>query len=346
MTINRYAFWNNKGGTGKTSLAFQSICHYAAKNPEESILAIDVCPQGNLSELFLGGMEGGGADSLYQLQSKDKNIRQTIGGYFETRLTSPYNPIKGLNTKPFICRPCEKNSSIPRNIDLLAGDPVLELQSNAMSSLANQQIPGIKAWLNIVDWLNDFINHTNNTYTTIFFDLNPSFSMYTQIALAASSRIIIPIMADESSKRAILNAFALMYSLSLPSDIYKSHAFGERLREDKRELPRVHLVIKNRITRYMGEASAYGSVLKAITGEIDELRVGHPDCFTNGFSDENYIAVGDFNTAGVVAFARGLPFLAMEEKGKHYTLGKRRIQVALEQRNNRVKDINNVADRL
>ena len=50
----KYAFWNNKGGTGKTSLAFQSICRYAEINPNKRVLAIDVCPQANLSELLLG----------------------------------------------------------------------------------------------------------------------------------------------------------------------------------------------------------------------------------------------------------------------------------------------------
>ncbi len=28
----KYAFWNNKGGTGKTSLAFQTISEYAIAN--------------------------------------------------------------------------------------------------------------------------------------------------------------------------------------------------------------------------------------------------------------------------------------------------------------------------
>ena len=50
----RYAFWNNKGGTGKTSLAFQTICRYAETHKTERVLAVDVCPQANLSELFLG----------------------------------------------------------------------------------------------------------------------------------------------------------------------------------------------------------------------------------------------------------------------------------------------------
>ena len=50
----RYAFWNNKGGTGKTSLAFQAICRYAEIFGDRRILAIDICPQANLSELLPG----------------------------------------------------------------------------------------------------------------------------------------------------------------------------------------------------------------------------------------------------------------------------------------------------
>lgn len=52
--MKKYAFWNNKGGTGKTSLSFQSVCRYAELHDDERILVIDVCPQANLSELLLG----------------------------------------------------------------------------------------------------------------------------------------------------------------------------------------------------------------------------------------------------------------------------------------------------
>lgn len=61
---SKYAFWNNKGGTGKTSLAFQAITHYAEKHPKKRVLAIDVCPQANLSELFLGGLNHKGSEKL------------------------------------------------------------------------------------------------------------------------------------------------------------------------------------------------------------------------------------------------------------------------------------------
>lgn len=51
-----YAIWNNKGGTGKTTLTFQTVCRYAQKHPESRILVIDMCPQANLSEVMLGGV--------------------------------------------------------------------------------------------------------------------------------------------------------------------------------------------------------------------------------------------------------------------------------------------------
>ena len=51
--MERIIFWNNKGGTGKTTLAFQTLSEYAHQNEDKRILVIDVCPQANLSELLL-----------------------------------------------------------------------------------------------------------------------------------------------------------------------------------------------------------------------------------------------------------------------------------------------------
>src|SRR3954465_14887553 len=86
--LMRYAFWNNKGGTGKTSLAFQAICRYAEKNPTQKVLVIDACPQANLSELFLGGLTNQGGLKLLQRQGLVP--RCSLGGYFQLRLPSPY----------------------------------------------------------------------------------------------------------------------------------------------------------------------------------------------------------------------------------------------------------------
>lgn len=301
----RYAFWNNKGGTGKTSLAFQAIAGYAEAHPQRRVLAVDMCPQANLSELMLGGLNNRGSDRLLQLQHKAP--RRTVGGYFQTRLPSPYS-MPAIHPADFITHPAQFNAGIPTNIHLVCGDPLLELQSNAVNTLANNQIPGTNAWIKVIDWLSDFLALVSDDYDTVFIDCNPSFSMYTQIALSSAQRLVLPVMADDSSRRALQNAFSLVYGLQLPSAIYAAYAFGTKLMNEPRELPKVHLIVKNRLTQYMGAASGYAAVLTAIDSDIAQLLRTNPEIFDFADPQTGFVEVRDFQTTGVVAFAKGLPF--------------------------------------
>ncbi|MGN7869445.1 ParA family protein [Paracoccus sp. 22332] len=321
----KYAFWNNKGGTGKTSLAFQSITLYAEKHPKERILAIDVCPQANLSELMLGGLNNKGSDKL--LAQQGLVPRCSIGGYFQLRLPSPYT-VPVFSPSDFITHPNSHNGAIPTNIDLVCGDPLLELQANAVNTLANNQIPGSNPWIEVIDWLQDFISPIESEYDVIFFDCNPSFSLYTQIALAAADLLVLPVMADDSSRRAIQNAFSLVYGLKLPSDIYLAFAFATRLKDAGRKLPKVHLIMKNRLTQYMGAASAYAAVLIAIEKDVKGLLKTNPEIFNFTSISKGFVEMRDFGTTGVVAFAKGQP-MSRVRVGKQ-TVNGHRVQVKKE----------------
>lgn len=318
----KFAFWNNKGGTGKTSLAFQAINLYAEKNPKKRVLAIDVCPQANLSELMLGGLNNRGSEKLLERQGLVP--RCSLGGYFQLRLPSPYTP-PIYDAHDFITKPNNYNKGVPENVDLVCGDPLLELQANAVNTLANNQIPGTDPWIAVVDWLKDLLGKLNDDYDTVFLDCNPSFSLYTQIALAACDRIVLPVMADDSSRRAIQNAFSLVYGLKLPSEIYAAYAFATKLKAAGRSLPKVHLIVKNRITQYMGAASAYGAVLNAIENDVSKLLKSNPEIFTFNAIEKGFIEIRDFQTTGVVAFAKGLPFSKLLV-GKQ-TINGHRVQV-------------------
>lgn len=335
------AFWNNKGGTGKTSLAFQSICEFARANPDQRVLVIDVCPQANLSELLLGGLEGGGSDNLLRVQGGQQ--RATVGGYFQSRLPQPYSAV-AIQPDDYVTQPSDYNDSVPKNISLVAGDPILELQANAMSTLANNQIPGTDTWAMIVSWLRDFLDAASDDYDYVFFDLNPSFSIYTQIAMAASSRIVLPVMADDSSRRAIQNAFSLIYGLKLPSEIYSKHLFATRMEAAGLELPKAHLIIKNRITQYMGAASGYRAVLDAIDNDIGGIVKNHAALVAFDDINEGVIEVRDFQTTGVVAFALGKPFFSLQPGRK--SVAGRRVVVERNQINDRIKEIEQVAAKL
>lgn len=334
--MEKVTFWNNKGGTGKTSLAFQIICQYAYSNSDKKILAIDVCPQANLSELFLGGLNQGGSKNLLSIQGLIP--RATIGGYFQLRLPSPYT-VPNFNANDYITQPCKYNRFIPENIDLLCGDPLLELQANAISTLANNQIPGTDTWLAIINWLNDFLRQTKK-YDIVFLDTNPSFSMYTQIAMASTTKLMLPVMADDSSRRAIQNAFSLIFGLKLPSEIYSQYAFAEKMKKAGQDLPKVHMILKNRLTQYMGPASAYATVLQAIDEDIIKLLETNPEIFDFSEIKNGVADIRDFQTTGVVAAARGCPFYNLSS-GRLDILGQR-VQVKEEYRLNCVDNIKEV----
>lgn len=319
-----YAFWNNKGGTGKTSLSFQTIARYAEKHLNETILAIDLCPQANLSELFLGGLVGDGSINLNSLYSER---RTSVGGYFQDRLPSPFT-VPTINAEDYIVKPSVYNSAIRENISLLAGDPILELQTNSMATLANTQLPGTNTWIAVVNWISDFIKALDGKYDTIFLDCNPSFSIYTQIALSSADRLILPVMADDSSRRALQNAFSLIYGIKMPSSVYREYSFATRLHDAGRSLPLIHCIVKNRLTQYMGTSSAYQSVLLSINKDVQEVMTNHPEIFSFSNLDDGIIDIRDFQTTGVIAFAEGKPFSKVST-GLHYIFD-RETQISAE----------------
>lgn len=281
---------------------------------ESKILALDLCPQANLSELFLGSLIYNGSENLTKLQNKQ--TRATIGGYFQIRLPSPYST-PSFDPNDFICTPSHIRSlflsshhCIPSNIDLVPGDSLVELQANAVSTLANTMIPGTNTWFKVINWLNDFISKTNNKYDYLFIDTNPSFSIYTQIALAAADKVVLPIMADDSSKRAIQNALALVHGIALPT-FYADYNFSTQLQKAGKNPPKFHLFVKNRLTQYMGPASAYHSVLTSINKIISKHLESNSNIFSFQNLDDGIVEIRDFQSTGVVSFAYGCPFVKM-----------------------------------
>lgn len=333
-------FWNNKGGTGKTSLAFQAICAFAVQNPKRRILVLDVCPQANLSELFLGGQENEGGKNLLSLHGD--TFRRSLGGYFQDRLPKPYDS-SSIDPSGFISTPSQFNSKIPDNIHLLAGDPLLELQSNAISTLANTQIPGTDSWSKVASWLRDFVNACDN-FDYCFVDMNPSFSMYTQIALAACHRLVLPVTADDSSRRGIQNALSLIYGMKLPSEIYAKHNFHTRMKSAGIPSPKIHLVAKNRLTQYVRTARGYAAVLDGIQSDLKAVHKTNPEYFTFKTTEDGILEIRDFQTAGVVAFARGTPFSTM--KAGTLSVATQRVQVNPDQLHDNREIIEELAKKL
>jgi chromosome partitioning protein len=329
-----YAVWNNKGGVGKSYLTFQIACQYARQHPEKKILVVDLCPQANASMMLFGGMIHG--EQTLDLLS-GANPRRTVAGYIRERITSPYhNPAVGSN---YFQLPQQHNHHIPQNLLLVSGDEELEVLSSRVSS-ATQPGPD-DAWPKVHRWITDLIadisNSFNNDEVTTFIDCNPSFGIYTELAMSASDNIIIPFSADGSSKRAVRAVLSLLYGITRHPGAQQSEFYlnSQRFRLS---IPRIYCYVGNRLTQAnFSSAKAFRTVVNEIGNEVYAVWLSSPNIFeihpagcpmpTNRttFKSMFQYEVADANTASVVSGALGIPITALT--AGQYDLAGRSVQV-------------------
>ena len=86
VDVEAYGIWNNKGGTGKSTITFHIASRFAEKNPDKKVLVIDLCPQANASMLLLGG---GIAGEQHLLDLCSKANPESVVGYVSDAILSP-----------------------------------------------------------------------------------------------------------------------------------------------------------------------------------------------------------------------------------------------------------------
>lgn len=315
-----YAIWNNKGGVGKSYLTFQIASEYARQNPEKKVLVVDLCPQANASSMLLGGMNEG-EQRLTEIHTSQP--RTTISGYVEDRILSPYvSPNSGAG---FITQVARHNTRIPPNLYLVVGDEQLEIQSSRVTSAT---FPGPQdAWRIVHIWIRDLITDIqaswNDGSTCVFIDCNPSFSIYTELALTAADRLLIPFSADGSSKRAVKAVLSLVYGVRRHQGDPQSDFFLESTRY-RMAFPEIYMYIGNRLTQMnSSSASAFKTVVNEIGDEIWDVWQSSPQTFCThpsgaptpnnrrSFRAMFQYEVNDANTASVLSGALGIPIASL-----------------------------------
>lgn len=315
--MGRYALWNNKGGVGKSFLTFSLACEYAITHPDEEVLVLDLCPQANTTEIFLGGKDA----AMTRLHAMyGEKPRRSIGGYFESRLTSPFMQLSSV--QDFLCRPSEANKNIPQNLVLVAGDNLLELLAEAMRGVSQLALPN-DAWAKVMRWLNDLIRSFTEASlysdVTTFVDCNPSFSMYTQVALCSAEYVIVPFTADDSSRRGIENVLALLYGIaSTELQGYAKLSFSSRASQEGVDLPRMHTFVSNRVTMYKGKPSSAFQAKSAPIRAVVEgaLSQGKRHFASHKTPADLFAEMPDYHSVAVVASSEGCP-LSKLKSGHH-----------------------------
>lgn len=341
-----YAVWNNKGGVGKSYLTFQIASEYARQNQTKKVLVVDLCPQANSSSMLLGGIEEG-EKTLTEIHTASP--RRTISGYIDNRIMSPYvSPESGAS---YITNVSKYNSNVPSNVFLVVGDEQLEIQS---SKVTGATFSGPQdAWRIVHLWARDLITDIqsswNNDDCCVFIDCNPSFSIYTELALTAAERLIIPFSADGSSKRSVKAVLSLAYGLRRYGGDSQSDFYLNSLRYSM-SLPQIYMYIGNRLTQMnCSSAGAFKTVVNEIGEDIWNVweKTSHLFCIhPNGSSTPNnrrafknmfQYEVNDANTASVVSGALGIPISSLTAGNK--AIAGKNVSVNQSQLNKQVPNI-------
>ncbi len=320
--VNSYALWNNKGGVGKSTISFHLAMRYAEKNPTRKVLVIDLCPQSNSSMMLLGG----GTEGDEQVVALCSNaVPKSVVGYVSTVITNgrgadlpdPYDFVINVN---------EYNEGAPKNLYLLCGDGNMEPMAPAINEAASAKAltPSAQPWKWILEIYKRFIENITDDESEwmVFVDTNPSFSIYTQMAISAVERLITPINADDSSKTAASAMVALLHGTNPPHPIYGSWTFAEMAKTQGIRVPKIHLLIGNRLTQFEGPATAFAALSDATAEALYEIYKGNSNYFVESKKEinnreefRNYYSVPlrDFNTAGVVCAHLGRLLSSMKQ---------------------------------
>lgn len=354
MKSKSYVIWNNKGGVGKSTICFHLASVYAAKNPDKDVVVVDMCPQANVSMMLLGGGNMG-EEKVEQLISEE--TPKSIVGYMTDSILNNYST---ENLRDFLVKVSENNEHLPCNLFLLCGDGNLELIAPLLADRANA-IPlsqADKPWEqvhSIIKRVTD--NSINEDRETIYFiDTNPSFSIYTQIAIISGEKLIIPINADDSSRVAISALFNLIYGSGQLHPVYGNYTFSVRLDKNNMRRPIIHLLLGNRFTQRVGAAHAFKALSEATANAMyreykkDPARFsnysnGTTPLFFDDFQRKYVFELRDFNSAGVVAANQGLPLNEIVEQRVYEVYGQK-IQVSKDQGELCKKVIEDLANKL
>lgn len=328
--MNSYSFWNNKGGVGKSFLCFIAACEYANRHKDTDIYVIDLCPQANVSETLLGGLR---TSPKPMAQLLGDSPRRTVAGYLEERISSPFRMIDDVSR--FISQPYKFNSNIPKNIYLICGDNLLELLAEPIRQTSQLSLPQ-DAWARTLNWVRDLCvalqGRSDEREATFIIDCNPSFAIYTQLALAASDSVVIPYTADDSSRRGIENVMALLYGVGDSTmSSYAKLSFAERARQEGVGTPKIHTLVSNRQTLYDGKPSkAFEALSKAIKKSVDSVYKKHRSIFSSPsrLPSSEVVTIPDYHGASIVAAANGVPLHRLKA-GPHEIAGDR-VQINLD----------------
>ncbi len=185
MSAFTFAFFNNKGGVGMTTLVYNLAWMFALRGT--STLVVDLDPQSNVSSSFFED------DILARLWEGEPG--QTVYSALEQRLT---------REGPLSARPLATEHP---SLHLLAGDMRLSELEDHFALAWSKSSSKDRASFNVMGSIHKLIQDAADQVNAqlVFLDLGPSLGALNRAALLSADAIILPIAPDLFSLQGLKN---------------------------------------------------------------------------------------------------------------------------------------------
>lgn len=242
------AFFNNKGGVGKTTLACNFAANLAADG--KSVVVVDCDPQSNATQLLLSEEVW---ESIYsdRTQSEKRTLMRAM------RFIRAGD--SGVDTS------VELQSSVRFGVQVLAGHPSLSTVEDRLSASWAEFGAGFLGGARRSLWARELVRDLD--CEIVIFDLGPSLGALNRSVLAGSDYFVTPVAADLFSLYALenigdwLHAWLAQYSNYL-----------EKLNASASELTEYSIPTALRIARGWSGYSVQQYVAKTTGGKVREVQ--------------------------------------------------------------------------
>lgn len=285
-----YSMCNLRGGIGKTTLSFN--ISYLVDN----LLAVDTCPQGNLSFFYDNNYYGG-----QQTNVKDMLLPYLVPGLGKATRVAAY---VGATNQYFSNR---NNYYIPSSEELYLLPSQLITAINQTTGL--QQPQREQALKSILYSLKTEIERelSENKLDKCLIDTSPFFAGATQLAWYAADALVIPVRTDQQS---IKSLELLISTLNSPQSEFRKY-----LAENDMNIPLIQMVVLTHCgwSTVAGARNEPNQQTKLYLKKVYDILSKHRTLLSTNNPDNHLFMLDDFLGSGRISSFESKPMELLQE---------------------------------
>lgn len=299
----KYAMCNLRGGIGKTTLSFN--LSYLADN----LLAVDTCPQGNLSFFYDKNYYAGN-----QTNVRDMILPYLVPGLGKATRVAAYI---GATNEYFANK---NNYYIPSSDELYLLPSQLNTAINQATGL--QQPQREQALNSILYSLRSEIDREleQNALDKCIIDTSPFFAGATQLAWYAADALVIPVRTDQQS---IKSLELLISTLTNPQSEFRKY-----LLDNDMNVPKIQMVVLTHCgwSTIAGARNVPNQQTKVYLGRVYDILSKYRSLLSTDNPDNHLFMLDDFLGSGRISSWEAKPIELLKE-GETKTIERTRVVV-------------------